>query len=74
MFQKKMAYGSRGFPWSSDICDREVNYDKGICPVAENLHDNTFLGLDMCLYELSDEDVDLIIKAFVKVWKNINLL
>ena len=74
MFQKKIAYGSKGFPWTSDICDREVNYDKGICPVAENLHDNTFLGLDMCLYELSDVDVDLIIKAFVKVWKNINLL
>jgi len=74
MFQKKIAYGSGGFPWTSDFCDREINYDKGICPVAENLHDYTFLGLDMCLYELSDIDVDLIIRAFVKVWKNINLL
>ncbi len=71
IYQKKIAYGSNGFPWTSDICHREVNYNKGICPVAEKLHDESYLGIEMCINELSDDDVDLIVKAFRKVWNNI---
>lgn len=74
MYQKKIAYGSNGFPWNSDFCSREIEYHKGICPIAEKLHEESFLGYEMCLHELSDNDVDLIIKAFHKVWKNLNKL
>jgi len=74
IYQKKIAYGSKGFPWTSDICHREVDYRKGICPVAEELHDKSYLGFEMCLNELSNQDVDLIITAFKKVWKEINNL
>ncbi len=69
MYQKKIAYGSSGFPWSSDICHREVDYSKGICPVAESLNDTKYIGIEMCVHELSDEDADLIVHAFTKVWK-----
>lgn len=68
MYQKKIAYGSKGFPWTSDICHRDVSYAKGICPVAEKLHESTYLGFSMCLHELEDEDVDLMVAAFRKVW------
>jgi dTDP-4-amino-4,6-dideoxygalactose transaminase len=71
MYQKKIAYGSQGFPWTSDICRRDVSYKKGICPVAEELHEFTYMGLEMCVYELEDSDIDLITKAFHKVWKNL---
>jgi perosamine synthetase len=74
IFQKKIAYGSKGFPWSSDICNREVSYVKGICPEAEKLHDETFIGFSICLYDLSDSDIDLIAKAFKKVWSQLNIL
>jgi dTDP-4-amino-4,6-dideoxygalactose transaminase len=74
IFQKKLAYGSHGFPWTSDICHREVSYAKGICPVAEKLHEETFLGFAMCLHDLSDSDVDLIATAFHKVWGQLDLL
>jgi perosamine synthetase len=74
MYQKKIAYGSRGFPWTSDICHRAANYNKGICPVAEEFHDLTFLGFGMCTYDLSDEDVDLIVAAFRKIWQHLDLL
>lgn len=74
MFQKKVAYGSHGFPWTSDICHREVSYAKGICPVAEKLHDETYLGFAMCLHDLSDSDVDLIASAFHKVWAQLDQL
>jgi len=71
IFQKKIAYGSKGFPWSSDICRRDVSYEKGICPVAEKLHNETYMGFSMCLHDLNDSDVDLIGKAFSKVWQSL---
>lgn len=74
MYQQKMGYGSKGFPWTSDICHREVSYQKGICPVAESLHEFTYLGFAMCMHELSDKDIDLIGLAFKKVWNNMENL
>jgi len=74
MYQNKIAYGSKGFPWTSDICKRDVSYAKGICPVAENLHESSFLGFGICSHEFKDEEVDLIIAAFHKVWRNLEAL
>ena len=51
-----------------------MNYTKGICPVAESLQDESFLAFGICHYELQNSDVDLIIKAFQKVWANLQLL
>jgi perosamine synthetase len=72
MYQKKIAYGSKHFPWS--LNKNNVSYNKGICPVAENLHQNSFFGIEMCIYNLSLKDVIFIAKAFKKVWKKLNLL
>ncbi len=74
MYQKKIAYGSKGFPWTSDICKRDVDYSKGICPVAEDLHESSFLGFGICSHVFSDEEVELIIEAFHKVWRNLEAL
>ena len=74
MYQEKQAYGSMGFPWSADFARKDVNYKKGICPIAEELHDKTFLGLEMCVLDLADSDVDLLIGAFKKVWDQIESL
>lgn len=74
MYQKKIAYGSNGFPWTSDICQREVSYDKGICPVAEKINDLQYMGFGMCTYDLTEDDIDLIIQAFQKVWHHLPAL
>ena len=74
IFQEKIAYGSKGFPWTSDICKREVSYQKGICPIAESLQDKTYMGFSICLYDLSQADIECITLAFQKVWKNLHLL
>lgn len=63
----KTAYGSKGFPWSLNP-DVEYSYGKGLCPVAEELHNNTFLGFEMCMLELEEEELDLIIAALKKVF------
>lgn len=74
MYQKKIAYGSTGYPWTADFARKNISYNKGICPVAERLNDETYLGFPMCAYDLTDDDVDLVIKSFHKVWDNINKL
>jgi len=74
IYQKKIAYGSSGFPWSSEICKREVSYDKGICPIAEKMQDECFLAIGLCNFDFDESDIDLIIGAFQKVWKNLDKL
>lgn len=74
LYQKKIAFGSRGFPWSSDICRREVDYSKGVCPVAEHLNDHSYIGFGMCVYDLTSEDIRQIGAAFKKVWGNLDSL
>jgi perosamine synthetase len=72
MYQNKIAYGKEGFPWS--INSNNINYEKGICPIAEYLFDESFFALQLCLYSLSENDVDLIVTTFQKVWKNLESL
>ncbi len=71
MYQQKIAYGQNGFPWSSDVCKREVSYAKGICPVAEQLQDLNFISFSMCAYELGTYEIDQVIEAFHKIWNNL---
>lgn len=74
MYQMRQAYGKNGFPWSSDIYRREVSYKKGICPVAEKLHDEEYLGFGLCVYDLVEEDIAAIVSAFHKVWGQLDSL
>lgn len=74
LFRNKIAYGTKGFPWNSPYCTNEVQYGPGLCPTAERLHNETFLGINICMNELPTEDVALIIKAFRKVWSNLEEL
>ena len=73
-FQKKIAYGSQGFPWTYEKSRKDINYDKGICPIAEKLHSESFLGIEICDFDLSIEDIEKIGYAFSKVWNNLNEL
>ncbi|MDP2851909.1 MAG: DegT/DnrJ/EryC1/StrS family aminotransferase [Gallionella sp.] len=74
VYQQKIAFGSKGFPWSSDICHRDVDYGKGICPVAEELNDSTHIAFGLCVYDLDLDDIELIVQAFRKVWNNLDSL
>lgn len=74
VYQQKIAYGNSGFPWNSEFCKREVSYDKGICPVAEKLNDTSFMGIGMCVYDFTIDDIELIATAFHKVWENLESL
>jgi perosamine synthetase len=70
MYQRKIAYGKRGFPWTAAFYKGRVSYDKGICPVAETLQDQRYIGIGMCTNDYTDSDIDSIVSAFQKVWKH----
>lgn len=74
IYQEKIAYGSRGFPWSADFCRRDVDYRKGICPTAERFHDSDCMTFSMCMYDLNDDASDGIVEAFHKVWRGLDEL
>lgn len=74
LFQHRIAYGTGGFPWTSTYASREVSYALGTCPVAEELHAASFLGLSLCMNEYPDEDVALLVQAFTKVWAQLESL
>ena len=74
MFRNKIAYGVGGFPWNSQHCQSDVEYREGLCPVAEELHNSTFLGINLCMHEYSVLDVSQVIAAFHKVWDQLEKL
>lgn len=74
VYQQKIAYGSAGFPWSSNLCHREIDYSKGICPTAEYLNDDIYIGFGLCMYDVDIDNIHLISKAFRKVWNSLDNL
>lgn len=68
IFQKKIAYGKKNFPWSLRSNALQIDYRKGICPIAEDLQDHKYMGIGLCNYDFEDVDIDMIVGAFRKVW------
>lgn len=71
-YQRRIAYGRSGFPWSMPGHESHVSYEKGICPVAEKLHDCTMMGLALCLHNFDDVEIDAVSAAFHKVWAQLD--
>jgi len=69
LFRHRIAYGAEGFPWKGLTRGKSsVTYTPGLCPVAENLHQRTFLGLNLCAHPYTDPQIDQVVAAFRKVW------
>ena len=69
-FRDKVGYGSNSFPWSQS--GRNYEYSPELTPLASHLHDVSFMGFEMCLYELGDKDLQKLFNTFQKVWDNLN--
>ncbi len=69
-FQKKIAIGRDGWPYN--LSNR--SYEKGLCPIAEKLHEKQLMGFDCCCLKIEEEDIEPLITAFKKVYSNIHLL
>ena len=73
-FRNRIAYGTQGFPWTSPHASRQVTYGPGTCPVAEELHSQSFLGLALCVCEFTPADIAQVVMAFRKVWSQLDTL
>lgn len=74
MFQQKIAMGNKGFPWTYSESRPDVDYSKGICPIAETYHDKRFLNLELAELSLDPQEIHMIVDAFKKVWSNLDKL
>tara|TARA_Y100000590_G_C15725769_1_gene1015218 strand:+ start:467 stop:1786 length:1320 start_codon:yes stop_codon:yes gene_type:complete len=73
LFKKKIAYGKKGFPWKIGKKLNKINYNK-ICPNAEYLHEKSFITFELCLNKFTNYEINLVCKAFHKVWNNFDVL
>lgn len=69
LFQQKIAFGSKGYPFSSPLYKGAAQYEVGICPVAEQLFDSGYIGTEMMRPGMEKADLDDVLEAFHKVYE-----
>jgi len=74
LFREQLTYRNNPIPYSLLPKKRATELRNQKLPVAELLHNNTFFGINWCSRNLSDYEVDKLIEAFHKVWRNLHLL
>lgn len=62
-FQRRIAIGRDGWPFT--LTNR--TYEKGLCPVAERMHERELLCYETCAYRLDDTMIDQLVAAIRKV-------
>ncbi len=74
MYQRRIAHGTEGCPWTCGHWHGQVSYEAGICPVAERLHEEELLLLDLCRAPLTEDDIDDVADSFAKVLGDLDAL
>ena len=67
---QKIAYGKKNFPWS--INKKNYIYQEGICPIAEEMNQKSFLGIELCKFEFTSKDINKLLKRSIKYGKKCN--
>ena len=70
LFQKKIAIGKDGYPFNSPHYRGTVNYQKGICPVAERMYERELIIHECARPPMTKEDLDDVVAAWQKVYEN----
>lgn len=70
MFQKRIAYGSKGCPFVKPWYGGKVSYDKGICPVTERMYERELFTHELMHPFMKREDLNDVVRAFEKVYEN----
>src|SRR3989344_203857 len=70
IFQKQIAFGSRGYPFRSEFYTGTPRYEKGMCPVVERLNEKELITHDLMRPGMAQEDLDDVIDAFHKVYEH----
>lgn len=67
LFQKRIAFGGGGLSFSTGTAHE---YRKGLCPVAERLHEKTLLTHEFMHSFMERKDLDDVVAAFRKVYEH----
>lgn len=70
LFQKRIAFGTGGYPFTSSAYQGTVSYEKGICPVAERLYERKLFAHEFMRPPASKDDLDDVVRAFEKVYEH----
>ncbi|HDY87003.1 MAG TPA: DegT/DnrJ/EryC1/StrS family aminotransferase [bacterium] len=68
LFQNRICYGSKGCPFKPPWYQGQVNYQQGICPVAERMYYKELFMHSLIHSFIAKEDLDDLAEAFEKVW------
>jgi perosamine synthetase len=68
-YQHRLAWGSKGFPFTYAGAQAYC-YDKGLCPVAERMHEQELLLCPLITEPLDYHDMDHILAAMERVLAN----
>jgi perosamine synthetase len=63
VFQRRIAFGRDGWPFTLST----RTYEKGLCPVAERMHERDLLCFETCAYDLHDDVLQSFVAALRKV-------
>lgn len=67
LFQQRIAVGRNGWPFS---LDPSRTYHAGLCPTCERLQNGGVLLHEFMLPSMEKEDLNDVLEAFEKVWRN----
>lgn len=72
VFQRKIAFGKQGCPFTCQHYRGNVDYKKGLCPITEYMYEKALFFHNMHRPPLLKRDLDDVVNAFYKVWENRN--
>lgn len=74
MYQKRIAFGRDGFPWTWPGWKGSVDYSPGSCPVVERLYYKELMCTDVCHAQTTEDDLLDVVAAFEKIYSNLSEL
>jgi dTDP-4-amino-4,6-dideoxygalactose transaminase len=74
MYQRRIAFGSSGFPWTYPSWGGSVDYSLGSCPVIERLYYRELMCTDVIHAQITDSDLMDVVAAFEKIYSNLGEL
>ena len=70
LYQQQIVYGDKGCPFSCAFYQGKVDYSAGLCPVCEKMHYQELITHEFMRPSMCREDLNDVVKAFLKVWEN----
>jgi dTDP-4-amino-4,6-dideoxygalactose transaminase len=70
LYQKLIAYGENGCPFTCHSSRNRADYRPGICPTVERLYEKELFMHELMRPPATKADLDDVVRSFEKVWEN----